>query len=744
MRDFTTPVILLSNAAARWGNFSCARFFPLFISGVVIGVLDIFIEISFAALIFAGPLAAYVSNGIGLILTSTVIIAVVLALWSSFPATIALPQDIPVAIFALVSSGILAHMLTAGPEASFATVLMAMVVTTVATGITFFLIGRFRLSELARFVPYPVIGGFLGGTGMLLVLGALGVMLNVNFALSSLVLLLEPDIALRWIPGVAFGMTLLMLLRWRPHYLIMPMMVVGATIVFYLVLAGVGLTPAYAASNGWVLAAARGGAIWTLPSLQLIAQVDWRALFSQADKMATVVFISVIALLMNISGLELVARRDIDLDRELQTAGIANVLAGALGGVVGYHALSLSALAQRMSGMSRVVGLVAAGTVLAALLLGADLFSFFPRWVLGGLLFYLGLVFLVDWVLDAWFKLSRMDYILMLAIVIVVTGVGFLEGVVLGILIASVLFVFNYSRVNITRQAWTGETFRSSVERPPHERALLRQRGQDLMILQLQTYIFFGTAQRLLDQSRARLQNINLAPLRFILLDFSRVPGVDSSAVASFLRMLQLTQAQEIELLLTGARPEIQAQLRRGGIGDGVHYFPTLDYGMEWCENQILMHLPSRQADAPATFHERLAQILPSAQDAPRLEKYLERIEMPARAVLMRQGERADALYFIEQGEVSVELQLADGKSVRLRTIRHGTTVGEVALYLGGTRTASVVSLAPTVVYRVSANALRAMERADADLAAALHKWIAGVIAERLADNVRTLEAVMD
>lgn len=672
-------------------------------------------------------------------LVGAFVMTVVIALTSSFPAMIALPQDIPVAIVALVTSGILLQMQTATADAGFATVVAAIALTTIMTGLVFVLIGRFQLSSFARYIPYPVIGGFLAGSGMLLLQGAMGVMLNVNFTFANILELLNPNLALRWMPGVVFGVGVLMALRRWSHFLIMPAVVVGATVLFYLVWFGAGLSVEQAQQEGWLLAVAHQAAVWQPISPQLLQAVDWNALLSQADKMLAIILISAIALLMNVSGLELFARRDIELDRELQAAGLANVLAGAAGSAVGYQTLSLSALAYRTGGASRAVGLVTGGVIFAALFLGADLYAFFPRVVLGGLLFFLGLAFVAEWVYDAWFKLARVEYALMFAILVVVTFVGFLEGVILGILIASVLFVFNYSRTNVVRQQWTGELFRSMVERSPQERALLRTHGKQLLILQLQAFLFFGTAQGLLNQIRARLQDPE-TPLQYILLDFQRVPGVDSSAVASFVRMKQLLQVQQIELVLTGVTPQIRQQLARAGLDQGARYFLTLDHGVEWCEEQILQHHRPSDAQERASFQAQLAQIFNDARALERLQNYLERIELAAETVFIRQGEQADAMYFVEEGEVCVDLELPNGRTARLRTVRRGAIVGEVAMYLGGERTASVRTLAPTTLYRLSAASIQRMEQDAPDLAAALHKWIAAVIAERLADNVRVLE----
>ncbi len=733
------------NRSARVPRLNLASLVPSVTAGLISGVLAIILQISFAALIFNADLSPQLGRAIGLSLFSGFVLALVVAFLSSFPVSIASPQDSPAAILALLATSLSALLTqTRDTSQTVASVFAALALSTMLTGAFFFGLGQFRLGRFVRYIPYPVVGGFLAGTGWLLLQGGVNVMTGAQLTPEWMYLLSQPVVVVRWLPGIVLAFVLLFALRRWTHALITPTIIFSAIVIFYVAIAVTGLTIEEARARSWMLGPFPPESLFQVLTPNAFANANWLAILQQGDKIFAILIVSVIALLLNASGIELAAKRDIDFNRELKAAGLANFLAGLAAGFPGYHLLGASTLSYRLGARSRVTGITAALLIGLTLLFGASLLEFVPRPVLGGLLAYLGIAFLVEWLYDAFFKLPRLDYFLIVLILIVIAWFGFLPGVAVGSMIAMLMFVITYSRVRTVKQALTGETFRSSVDRPPADRAFLREVGKEIWILQLQEFIFFGTAQNLLDQVRARVQDATAVPLRFIVLSFRRVPGMDSSAVASFQRMLQLTQAQQIELVLTDVSPAITRRMARGGLMEGIRYFPSLDHGVEWCENQILSQLPPQTTRAAATFQEQLAQILPSIEDVRRLEKYLERLELPEQAVLMRQGDTADALYFIERGEVSVELQLPEGKVVRLRTIRQGTIVGEVALYLNGTRTASVVTVMPTIAYRVTSTALRDMEHADADLAAALHKWVAGVIAERLADNVRTLEAVMD
>jgi sulfate permease, SulP family len=315
------------------------------------------------------------------------------------------------------------------------------------------------------------------------------------------------------------------------------------------------------------------------------------------------------------------------------------------------------------------------------------------------------------------------------------------------VVVAVVLFVVNYSRINVVKLALSGSNYRSNVDRSRSNREVLDEAGEQVLILRLQGYIFFGTAQTLLTEVRRRAEHPTMAPLRHAVLDFRLVNGLDSSAVSSFERMKQWADAKGFWVVLTQLPPAMRRQLERGGFTEGrdspVRFFPTLDHGVEWAENQILIaaRVPA-EADRDA-LPVQLARLLPKSIDVNRLMAYLEKQQAGEGDYLVRQGDPPDAMYFIESGELTAQLELTGGGITRLRTMRGGTVVGEVPMYIGGVRTASVVARSPSTFYRLSAARLSEMEHDAPDLAAALHKFIARLLAERLAGLSRTLEAAL-
>jgi sulfate permease, SulP family len=723
------------------------KLIPGLFAGLIVVVIDTFLDISLASLIFSGPLAVFISRGIGFLLFGAATFCFVVALTSSLPGMIAVPQDSTTAILALVAAAIVAAMpASATAEQTFATVLSAIVLITVLTGLFFLVLGQLRSSRLVRYIPYPVIGGFLAGTGWVIVRGAMSVLTGTSFALSDLSDLFQPDILLLWLPALVFAVLLLVVLRRVHHPLALPVMLVIAVGLFYISIWIRGISVQEAQASGWLLGPFPTQMLWQPYSLETIQLTNWSVIVGQAFQVVAVLVISVLGLLFNVSGLEMTVGHDIDLDRELRAAGLANLVAGAGGSPVGFQALSYSSLAHRMRASTRLAG-VAAGLFFGLiLLLSASLLSFIPKVVVGGLLLYLGLAFLVEWIYEAWFKLPRSDYALVILILVIIGGFGFLQGVAVGLGIAIISFVVNYSRVNIVKHTLSGEHYHSTIIRSDAQRQYLREHGEQTLIIGLQGFLFFGTAYNLQHKIQQRVRNPHLPPVHYIVLDFRLVNGFDSSVVSIFTRLQQLAESEDLHLVITGMSPGMQTNLAKAGIraGNVFSFFPSLDYGVESCENTILESAGLLADESQMGLRARLEKYLPSRGAFERLRDYLVECVFQPGDYIVHQDELADCMYFIESGMVSVQLELEDGSHVRVRTIESGSIVGEIGLYLGDRRTASVVAIKPCMCYQLCTVAFQEMQDRDPDLAAALHRWIATLLAERLSDNVKTLRAVLE
>jgi len=728
------------------GEFQSERLLPGLTSGLLMGSTEVIFALSVGSLIFSGELAEYLPYGIGMALVTAAVMMIGTSLASRVPGVIGSAQDTTTVILAVIAAALASSIPAAGGQIVLTTVLVSIAASALLTGVFFLALGTFKLGRLVRFAPYPVVGGFLAGTGWLLVQGSFDVMAGSPLTLANLPTLFQPEQLILWVPGLLFALALYFGLQRIHHVLAMPGILLGAVALFYLALLITGTSIENATESGLLLG--RVGEInWQPLAPNTLLAADWSAILGQAGNIAILLMLSLVGFLLNASSLELAIRRDVDLNRELQSAGFANLLSGLAGGMAGYHALSLSTLSYRIGARGRLPGLLAGALCVILLFAGSALLAFFPMPILGGLLLFAGLDFLVDWVVWGWSRLSKPEYAVVLLILVVIATAGFLVGVAVGLVAMIILFILSYSRISVVHHAGSGAEIRSSVERCAYHRQVLsKDLGVHIHILELQGFIFFGTANALLDQIRARVADTEQPPVRYIVLDFRRVAGLDSSAVLSFVKGQQLAEGQGIILVLTHLSGRIREQIALGGLLEdevGVRVFADLDRGLEWCEEELLEVEGITAMHLPVTLRAQLADSGFEKANTARLMEFLERADVGAGEYLIRQGQEADQLYFIERGTVVVCLETEGGEQVRLQTLGLGTAVGELGLYLGATTTASVIAESPTVAYRLTRAALARMKEEEPELAATFHEFVAHMLSEQLTATTRTLEAVL-
>jgi SulP family sulfate permease len=740
---------------------------PNLSAGLIIGLLQIFMALSFAALIFSGDLSDYVSQGIGLALMGTIITGLVIAAFTSLPGTIGGSQGVPAAIMATMAAAI------AGGSSSpqrFITVVVAIAIVALATGLFFWILGHFRLGGLVRFLPYPVVGGFLAGTGWLFVTGAIGMMVDVPVEFANLGVLFRPDVLIYWLPGLVLAVIMLVATRRHDHFLVLPAFLVGGVLLFFLVARLAGYSLPELGAQGWLLGPfpEGDGVLWRPITPSMLPLVDWRAIVGQTANILAIMAVSAISLLLNAGGLELATDRDLEVNHELQVAGAANALAGFAAGLVGYKQLSLSTLNFKLGGSSRLPGLVAAVICVLVLAAGSAVLSFFPRVVIGSLLLLLGLDFLYQWVFEGWFRLPKIDYAIVIAILFVTMTAGFLEAIALGLLLAVILFVVSYSQIDVVRHELSGESYKSRVSRSRRQAQILQQEGDRLYILQLQGFIFFGTANNLLNQLRARILDPSRRKPDYMALDFQRVTGLDSTGLLSFTRMKQLAEDHGFTLIFTAPNERVLNQLEQGGLGadaqkssgdPGEHLvliFHSLEQGVEWCENRLLAGEDAGADGTPGgeapPLAQQLQEILSSGihmqkgawRDASlqSLIDHLEKIDVAGGDLLIKMGDEADNLYFVESCQVTAQLPRPGQPPVRLQTTGSGNVIGEIGFYLGQGRTADVVIDRPGTIYRLSLEDLQRLEETDPEAASLLHQIVVHLLAERLIHLTNTVQAL--
>ena len=719
---------------------------PSIATGSIIGLGTVIWVYTLAALIFSGDLEIFMLRGAGFILMGAAMLIVVMALTSSYSGTIGDPDEIAGVILSIIASTIVLNTPGISKEAAFSTVVVVIVISTFLSGLVFFSLGYFRFGNLIRYVPYPVIGGVIVVMGWVLIEGGVTVMTEIEEIPSNLSFFLDPAVFYKLLSGVVFAVLLMLGMHLWDHALVLPGLFMLAIIGFHVFTGIAGYSVADLQASGWLLGPFPDAGIWEMLSWDYFERANMALITEAAPDLAALILLCTLNLLLGATAMEVAVKRDVDLNKELKSSGLANMLSALFGGITGSHSIEDPIIAKEMGSTGRLLGLIVAAVCVLALVFGASLFSYIPKFLLGGFVLFFGILLLVEWLYDGWSKLPKTDYLVIVLCLLVSINFGYLEGIGFGIVAGIVIFVVEYSHIEAIRNAVSGSVFHSNVERDKESTELLVEHGQRIYVLHLQGFIFFGTAHKIYRQVKERVIDETQAPLSHILIDLRSVSGVDSSATSSFLKMRQLAKDHNFFIAVTSVGERVSRSLEKTEFllteDERVVMFSDLDRGIEWCEDRLLESFSRNEDSKERSLFDSLHETCEDRGAIDTLLTYLEPQQFSSGEVLIQQGGPSNDMYFIETGRVSVHLDLPDGSRMRLRSMGAGTIVGEMALYLQKPRSASVVAVENSRVYRISQQSLTRMKQENPAVYAIFSEIIIRLLANRLAEANNMLGAL--
>jgi anti-anti-sigma regulatory factor len=288
--------------------------------------------------------------------------------------------------------------------------------------------------------------------------------------------------------------------------------------------------------------------------------------------------------------------------------------------------------------------------------------------------------------------------------------INIVTAVFLGIVIAIALFIVRMSRSNIRRR-YNCDKVHSRKARTPEETTLLEKRGGDILGLELQGVLFFGSAEMLSDE----IERASAAGLRTIILDLRRVTEIDATG-ARILADIQASLARKNQhlALALAKNSETAARLSEAGIIEAMGagcLFEDIDRAMEWAEDELIRTdaKDTKSNEIPLASVDLLSTLTSAELEA--MERHIRRETFPPGKTIFREGDPGRELFIVTKGRTSAYLNLIDGGDIRLATFAPGTIFGELAILDTGPRSASVVADDEVVCYVLSEQQFAALAK---------------------------------
>ena len=713
-------------------------------AGLVASVVLIANIVSFGALMFPGDLSAGIPIAIWAMLIGGCIGGVWIALATSLPP-LATGIDSPTGAVLVVLSAMAGPELIAAGSSTQTAVQIVMLLFTAATiisGALLYGLGALRWGAYFRFVPSCVVGGFLGATGWFLIAGAIRMIAGQSA-------LTPGTLAEHWTlidtaklaSTICVLLVLLALRRWVKSPIALPAALVVMWLTSVAALQRLGLS---GPEHGWYLRSLGTLIPWAPLEATRTSDLNWPMLIRLVPELVAVAIVALISLVTKVSSIEVARQAAGNLDREFRAHGIASLVAAPFGGLtsslqVGTSQLLAYAGGTRMSGVACALAL---GVVAVANL---NLPGLVPIPVIASMVCYLGYAFIADAVRRPFSQRAWLDLGLAVGIAAVCVEYGYLIGVLGGLVCACVLFAMSYARLGVVRRHATRAQFASYVDRSPEASKFLLESGDAIHIYWLSGYIFFGSSEGLFERIRADIDALPPQTVQYVIINFGMVSGADSSAIASLAKLRTLCNQRSTRLVYCSLSPTNRAALQRGGFfgGKSRHQaFADLDLALAWCEDNLLAEAGLDIGRGLASFERWFQHQLGAEVRVTDLMAYFERKDADGLQVLYREGEPADTLDLVAAGHLSIEIAKADGGRLRMRRIMTHTVVGEMGFFRHSTRSATVSSDGPVILFTLTRASLERMRRERPDLSSAFDTFIMGILADRLDFATREIAAL--
>jgi len=647
----------------------------------------------------------------------------------------------PCAPAAAVLSALVLQLTQRGVAPSSAMLMLTLV--GLMCGILQLLFGTVRLGRLIKYMPYPVVSGYLSGVGLIIILSQvprlLGVPKNINF----LHALTHPSLW-SW-PGIIVGVVTMAVMILAPKITkSLPAAILGllAGILTYFALGLDDPSLLTLAGNKLVIGpiTVSSGGFWgsLVNQWKAIASIHPAELSSLIAPAITLAVLLSIDTLKTCVILDALTRTRHNSNRELIGQGIGNLASAMIGGLPGAGQMGATLVNISSGGQTRFSGILEGIFALLAYLVLGTFIAWVPVAGLAGILIVVGMrMFDRNSFHLLKSRSTILDFIVIVAVVVVAETISLIAASGVGVGLAIMLFIREHVGVSVVRAKMYGNQMFSKHVRLPEEQVVLEEHGEQTVIYQLQGSLFFGTTDQLYTALEPELKKRT-----YVVLDMRRVQSVDFTCAHMLEQIEDILSVHKGYLIFCHFPYKLPSGRDLVKYFDGlglvraehrVRIFPSRNDALEWIENKILEE--ANLSHPP----EQLLELREMEICRGRKEETIAALEACVTTQKVKEGERifsrgdnGDELYLIRRGTIRVLLPVHEGLNYHLATFARGQFFGEMAFLDGQPRSADAVAMSDGDLYVLSRSRFNELADEHKKLAIQVLEAIAQKMASRL------------
>jgi SulP family sulfate permease len=634
------------------------------------------------------------------------------------------------------------------------TILLMLMLTGLAAGIMQIGFGLSGLGQLIKFIPYPVVSGYLSAVGLTIIGGQLPRVLGADKSMGLWQALLHP-ISWHWQSMLVGGVVIAAMIGVPRLTRAAPPAIIGlaAGVLVYFSLGFSDPALWQVAPNPFIVgpisspdgqllgAAAQNLFTLRLWDATLIAQILLPALSLAAllsiDTLKTCVVLDTLTCSHH------------NPNREMLGQGLGNIGSALLGGIPGAGTMGASLVNVTSGAQTRRSGMLEGVFALLAFLLLSSLVTWVPIATLGAILLVVGYR-MIDWHSLEFFRTAstRFDFLVILTVVGVALTVNLIAASGAGIVLAVVLYLREQTRSTVLRRKIEGGDMFSRVVRHEQELEILVRNGSKTVVVELQGSLFFGTAHQLFQALEPEI-----GPRTYVILNMRRVQSLDLTATHVLEQIKERLDAVGAYLIFTEiphglpSGLKMKRYLREVGLvrdTDKALAFRQIDEALEWIEAQLLSAEAYYAPDSePPLELDNLEQLLgwkPGTLTG--IAAIIETRHYHAGKKVLKLGAQEDELLFIRSGTVRVVVPLRKKDDWHIGTFGRGDFIGEMGFLDSERRSAEALALSDVDCFALSRQRFNelALERSQA--AGYIFEGIASTLAMRIRFMNKELRAL--
>lgn len=429
-------------------------------------------------------------------------------------------------------------------------------------------------------------------------------------------------------------------------------------------------------------------------------------------------------------------------NKELVGQGIGNIVSGLFAGVSGAGATVRTLVNVKSGGRTKVSGVVHGLFLLTVLLFLGEYAGWIPMSVLAGILIVTSFNMINTWSLSLIKRKTAIkDFFVVILVTIITVAIDLMVAVGIGFAVTIIILLKDLIQKSVIHKKYRCNNFRSRVAHSEKDEGVLAEFGGRILVYELEGNLFFGTTDKLLTDVEKEIKETDI-----IIFDLKHIRHIDITGAKLIKQIANSSATHGCQLFLSSFcttnkqnKNEMIKYLHDLEVTQTIgedKIFNTLDEALETAENQIINERSEKSTEDTSKDNIKDSSLFCELtnEEFTKISAFLQKEEYKSQAEVFKKGDKGERIYIVKEGKVSMFINLDDNNSIRLATFGKGLFFGEMSVLNASKRSSNAICTENSTIFSLEKTKLDNILKQEPIIG---KKILFGITSE-LADRLRT------